>query len=456
MSSRLNTSRAAAWGTALFASALALTACSGAGGGAGDSSADSGTITELTLATVNNPQMVDMEQLKGEFEADHPDIKVNFIQMEENDLRDAVTKDIATQGGQYDILTIGAYEVRLWQQNDWIVNLSQWADDDAEYDIDDLFPPVRTSVSVDDDLYAAPFYGESSFLMYNRDIISEAGITVPERPTWQEVAAMAKQVDTDDHAGICLRGKPGWGEGIASLNTVVNTFGGSWFDMDWNAQVDQEGFRKALTFWSETIRDSGEADPVSYGFTECLNLFTQGKAAFWYDATSAAGSVEDPDLSEVAGNVGYVHAPVVETDESGWLWSWNLAIPKTSQKQEAAWEFIKWATGKDYASLVGNELGWSRVPPGARLSTYDIPEYQEAAGAFADITKETMLSVNPEHPGVNPQPYVGIQFITIPEWQDLGNSASQVFAEVYAGRKSVDDALAEVQELAQKAGDAQK
>src|SRR5699024_2043453 len=117
-------------------------------------------------------------------------------------------------------------------------------------------------------------------------------------------------------------------------------------------------------------------------------------------------------VSDVAGKVGYVHAPVVETDESGWLWSWNLAIPATSQKQDAAWEFIKWATGKQYAGLVGEELGWSRVPPGARLSTYDLPEYQEAASAFADITKETMLSVDPEHPGVEPQPYLGIQFIT--------------------------------------------
>lgn len=433
---------------------VVLAGCSGAGGGG--SQGGSGETVTLNLATVSNPQMKDMEQLKGEFESEHPDIKVNFIQMEENDLRDAVTKDVATQGGQYDIVTIGAYEVPLWQQNGWLADLSQFADDDADYDVDDLFPPVRESVSVDGKLYGAPFYGESSFLMYNKEIFEAAGLTVPANPTWQEIADLAAQVKTDDVAGICLRAKPGWGEGISSLNTVVNTYGGAWFDEDWNATVDQPAFKEALTFWSDTIRASGQADPVSYGFTECLNLFTQGKAAMWYDATSAAGTVEDPEASSVAGKVGYVMSPIVETEASGWLWSWNLAIPETSKKADAAWKFIKWATGKEYAGLVGEELGWTRVPPGSRVSTYDIPEYQEAAAAFADLTKESMLGVDPAQPGVAPQPWVGIQYVTIPEWQDVGNQASQVFAELYAGRMSVDDAIAEAQALAQEAGDAQK
>ncbi|HET8956989.1 MAG TPA: sugar ABC transporter substrate-binding protein [Microcella sp.] len=432
-----------------------LSACSGAGGAGGVAGGD-GEEVALTLATVNNPQMKDMEELKAHFERENPGITVDFIQMEENDLRDAVTKDVATQGGQYDIVTVGAYEVPLWQQNGWLTNLSTYAEADADYDVNDFFEPIRTAVSVDGDLYAVPFYGESSMLMYNKEIIADAGLTVPANPTWQEVADMAAQVNSPEHAGICLRGKPGWGEGAASLTTVVNTFGGAWFDENWNAQVDQPGFREALTFYADTLATAGQADPVSYGFTECLNLFSQGDAAFWYDATSAAGTLESPDLSSVAGNVGYVAAPVVETDASGWLWSWNLAIPSTSEKKDAAWAFIEWATNKDYAELVGTELGWSRVPPGARQSTYDIPEYQEASAAFADITKESILGVNPAQPGVNPQPWVGIQYVTIPEWQDLGNQASQIFADVYAGRETIDSALAQVQELAEEAGAAQR
>ncbi|MBK0418455.1 sugar ABC transporter substrate-binding protein [Leucobacter sp. CSA1] len=441
--------------TALLAGmALVATGCAGAGAGGGGGGDDE-QVT-LTLATVNNPQMKDMEELKGAFEEEHPNISVNFIQMEENDLRNAVTQDVATQGGQYDIVTVGSYEVPIWGQNDWLVDLTDMAADTEGYDVDDILPPVRTALTVDDKLYAVPFYGESSFLMYNKEILDAAGITLSDHPTWQEVADAARAVNSDDVAGICLRGKPGWGEFFAPGTTVVQTFGGNWFDEDWNATVDSPEFTEAIQFYTDLVKEAGQSDPVSTGFTECLNLFTQGNAAIWYDATSAAGSVESPDLSQVAGKVGYTHAPVVETEESGWLWSWNLAIPKTSKKQEAAWEFVSWATSKEYIQLVGEELGWSRVPPGSRESTYEIPEYQEEAGAFAGLTKDIMLAVNPEQPGVDPQPWVGIQYVTIPEFQDLGNQVSQEVAEVFAGRKTVEQALAEGQKLAEAAGEAQK
>lgn len=437
----------------LSASALAVSGCAGAGGGGGGGADGK---TTLTLATVNNPQMKDMEELKGEFEKEHPDISVKFIQMEENDLRDAVTKDVATKGGQYDIVTVGSYEVPIWGQNDWLTDLTDLTAETEGYDVDDILPPVRTALTVDDKLFAVPFYGESSFLMYNKDLLAAAGITLSDHPTWQEVADAARALKTDDVAGICLRGKPGWGELFAPLTTVVQTFGGNWFDEDWNAQVNGEGFTEAVQFYTDLVKDAGQRDPVSTGFTECLNLFTQGKAAIWYDATSAAGSVESPELSQVAGKVGYTHAPVVETEESGWLWSWNLAIPKTSKKQEAAWEFVSWATSKDYIKLVGEELGWSRVPPGSRESTYQLPEYQEEAAAFADLTKDIMMSVNPEQPGVAPQPWVGIQYVTVPEFQDLGNQVSQEIAEVFAGRATVEEALANGQQLAEAVGEAQK
>ncbi|MET0886616.1 MAG: sugar ABC transporter substrate-binding protein [Mycetocola sp.] len=410
----------------------------------------------LTLATVNNPQMKDMEELKGEFEDTHPGITVKFIQMEENDLRDAVTKDVATNGGQYDIVTIGAYEVPQWSANGWLSDLTETTSGDAEYDVEDIFPPILDSLKYDDKLYALPFYGESSFIMYNKDIFDAAGLTMPDHPTWQEIDAFARQLDSDEHDGICLRGKPGWGEMFAPLTTAVQTFGGAWYDENWDAQVNGPKFVEATQFYIDLITAAGESDPVSAGFTECLNNFTQGKSAIWYDATSAAGTVEDPAASSVAGNVGYAHAPVVETDESGWLWSWNLAIPETSEKKDAAETFIKWATSKEYQQLVGTELGWTRVPPGARTSTYSIPEYVEAAASFAPITQNIMESVNPIQPGVNPQPYVSAWFVPIPEFQDLGNTISQDLADVFAGRTDVQSVLDAGQVAAQKAGDAQK
>ncbi|HEY5980413.1 MAG TPA: sugar ABC transporter substrate-binding protein [Microlunatus sp.] len=443
--------RLAAAGLAVSFS-LAVSGCAGFG-----NLGDEPGVTTVTLASVNNPQMQDMAQLLPEFYRSHPDIKINMIFMEENDLRNAATKDVATQGGQYDIMTVGAYEVPIWGQNRWLEDLTDLAADDPDYDVDDFFKPVRDGVSFDGRLYAVPFYGESSFLMYRKDLFEQAGITMPERPTWDQVAEYADKLKdpASDRAGICLRAKPGWGEMFAPLTTVINTFGGQWYDMDWQAQVNSPAYKDAVQFYIDTLAASGEDDPVSFGFTECLNLFSQERAAMWYDATSAAGSVEDPNNSKVAGKVGYVRAPVQQTENSGWLWSWNLGINAESQHKQQAWEFVQWATSKEYAKLVGSQLGWSRTPPGTRKSTYLIPEYIKAGGDFAPLTAKIMNEVDPVKPGVNPQPWVGIQYVTIPEFQDVGNQTSQLLADVIAGRRPLDLALDQGQKIAQRAGDNQ-
>ncbi|MEY2847688.1 MAG: hypothetical protein RI885_353 [Actinomycetota bacterium] len=444
--------RAVTLGAAVAISAIVLSGCSGAGGGGG---ADDDVT--LTLATVNNPQMKDMEELKGTFEEENPGITVNFVQMEEGDLRAAVTADVASGAGQYDIVTVGAYEVPQWGELGWLKDLTADLEGDADYDVDDILEPVRTAISVDGKQYAVPFYGESSILMYNKEIFAAAGVPeLPNEPTWDEVAAAARQINSPETAGICLRGKPGWGDLFAPLTTVVQTFGGTWYDENWDAQVNSQGFKDGVNFYVDLLADAGEADPVSNSFTECLNLLQTGKVAMWYDASVAASILEDPEASDVAGKMGYVHAPTKLTEESGWLWSWNLAVPETTKNADAATTFIKWATSKEYHQLVGEELGWTRVPPGARNSTYEIPEYKEAAASFAPITLEVMNSVNPEQPGVNPQPWVGIQYVTIPEFQDVGNQVAQLVADAIAGRTTVDAALDEGQEIAQEAGDKQK
>jgi len=414
----------------------------------------SGGDVTLTLATVNNGQMKDMESLKSEFEADNPGIKVNFQVMEEGDLRSAVTSDVANKAGQYDIVTIGAYEVPQWGANGWLTDLTSDLADDT-YDVGDILPPVKDALSVDGKQYAVPFYGESSILMYNKEILDSKGVKLSNNPTWNEVAAAAKKVNSAETAGICLRGKPGWGDLFAPLTTVVQTFGGTWYDMNWDAKVNAPEFVQAVTFYKDLLASAGQKDPVSYSFNEWLTALKTGKVAMWYHASVAASMLEADD-SPVKGKMGYSHAPVVKTKEAGWLWSWNLAVPANTQNKDAAVKFIKWATSKEYHNLVGTKLGWSLVPPGARTSTYSIPEYKEAAAAYAPITLEVMSAVNPKQPGVNPQPWVGIQYVAIPEFQDVGNQVAQLVADAIAGRITVKEALDKGQEIAQAAGDAQK
>ena len=446
--------RALTAGAGVVAAALAMAACSSgnvsSGGGGGD-----GKNVTLNLATVNNGQMKDMEKLKGEYEKAHPGTKINFQVMEEGDLRAAVTADVASKAGQYDIVTIGAYETPQWGANGWLVDLTEPLKSDAAYDVDDLLAPVREAISNNGKQYAVPFYGESSILMYNKEILDKAGVTLSANPTWQQVADAAKKANTSSRAGICMRGKPGWGDLFAPLTTVVQTFGGNWYDNSWNATVSTPEWKQAVTFYKTLLDTSGEKDPVSYSFNECLTALKEGKAAMWADASVAASMLEADD-SPVKGKMGYAHMPVDKTKESGWLWSWNLAIPTTTKNKDAAIDFVKWATSKDYHKLVGEKLGWSLVPPGARQSTYDLPEYKKAAAAYAPITLDVMKSVNPKQPGVNPQPWVGIQYVSIPEFQDVGNQCAQLIADYLANRGTVDDALGKCQSIAKKAGDAHK
>ncbi|WP_250029004.1 ABC transporter substrate-binding protein [Paractinoplanes maris] len=429
---------------------LVTTGCSGAGS-TGGSSGDSADNT-ITALMVGNPQMEDIQKLTAENFTKQTGITVKFTILPENELRDKVTQDVANQGGQYDVATVGAYEVPIWAKNGWLHEVSTQAQADSAYDVNDLIKPMVSSLSGEDGkLYAAPFYGESSFLMYNKELFDAKGLKMPEKPTWAQVADFAAKLDDKSKgvSGICLRGLPGWGELFAPLTTVVNTYGGTWFDKDWNAQVNSPEFKAATDFYVNLLKQHGQPGAPQSGFTECLNTFGQGKAAMWYDATSAAGTLEDPNASKVAGKVGYAYAPVNKTEYSGWLWTWAWAMPKTTKKADAAWKFMSWATSKDYEKLVGQQLGWSRVPSGKRTSTYSIPEYKESAKAFADVTLGSIEHADPTNPGVQPRPALGVQFVGIPEFADLGTKVSQEVSAAIAGSNTVDKALADGQKQAE-------
>ena len=432
---------------------LVASGCAGAGGGGGDGDSQS-----INVLMVGNPQMEDIQQLTADSFTKDTGIKVNFTILPENELRDKVTQEVATGAGQYDLATIGAYEAPIWAQNGWLAEFTSYVDKDSAFDKGDLIKPIVDSLTVDGKLMAVPFYGESSFLMYRKDILESKGVTLPERPTWQQVADAAAKVDNAQPGmrGICLRGLPGWGEMFAPLTTVVNTFGGTWFTKDWQAQVNSPQFTEAVQFYVDLVRKHGEAGAAQAGFTECLNAMSQSKVAMWYDATSAAGSLEDPSVSNVAGKIGYAYAPVKETESAGWLWTWAWTMPKTTKHADAAAKFALWASGKDYEKLVGEKLGWARVPSGKRVSTYSLPEYQKVSAAFGDITLKSIEGAKPTDPGVQERPTVGIQYVTIPQFADLGTKVSQEISAVIAGQGTVDKALDDGQKLAEAVAAEQK
>ncbi|THV12530.1 ABC transporter substrate-binding protein [Rhizobium rhizophilum] len=407
---------------------------------------DSASAETLTIATVNNGDMIRMQGLTSEFTSANPDIQVEWVTLEENVLRERVTTDVATKGGQYDIMTIGTYEVPIWAKQGWLLPLDNLG---ADYDVDDLLPAIRSGLTGEDGkLYAAPFYGESSFIMYRKDLMEKAGLTMPDAPTWEFVADAARKMTDRANGinGICLRGKAGWGENTAFLTTMSNSFGARWFDENWQPQFDQPEWKNTLDFYLKLMNDAGPQGASSNGFNENLALFQQGKCGMWIDATVAASFVTNPKDSTVADKVDFALAPDTGLGKrANWLWAWNLAIPAGSQKSASAEKFISWATGKAYAELVASKEGWANVPPGTRTSLYENAEYQKAA-PFAKMTIDSINAADPKNPTVKPVPYVGVQFVAIPEFQGLGTTVGQLFSAALAGQMSADDALAQAQQ----------
>jgi sorbitol/mannitol transport system substrate-binding protein len=392
----------------------------------------------LTIATVNNDDMIIMQKLSQKWEQQTGN-KINWVILEENVLRQKVTTDIATKGGQYDVITIGAYETPIWGKRSWLTSLNDFKD----YDYDDLLAPVKAGLSVDGKLYAVPFYAESSFTMYRRDLFEKTGLTMPEHPTYEEIKQFADKLTDKANGvyGICLRGKPGWGENMAFLGTLVNTYGGRWFDLKWQPQLTSPPWETAINYYIDIMKADGPPGASANGFNENQALFSGGKCAMWIDATSAAGRVSNPKSSEVADKVGFAVAPTaVVPNGSAWAWSWALAIPTSTKKEAAAKDFVRWATSKDYVKLVGETEGWVAAPPGTRKSTYDNPDYQKAA-PFAPIVLNAIMVADPNHSTKDPVPYTGVQFVTIPEFQGIGTTVGQNISAALAGSTTVTDAL---------------
>jgi len=402
--------------------------------------------TTLTIATVNNNDMVVMQRLSDTFEEAHPDIKLNWVVLEENTLRQRLTTDISTSGGQYDVMTIGLFEAPMWGERGW---LSAFDAVPADYDLQDVFQSVRDGLSSGGKLFALPFYAESQMTFYRKDLMEKAGVTMPDQPTWKDIGEIGAKIHDPANGvyGVCLRGKPGWGENVGQITPVANSYGARWFDMDWKAQLNSPQWKEALTTYVDLLKNYGPPGASSNGYNENLALFASGKCGIWVDATVSAGFLADPEQSTVIDKVGYTHPPVGKFEKGNHsLWSWALAVPASSKSQEAAKAFIYWATSKDYIELVAKDTGWATVPPGTRKSTYDNAEYT-AAAPFAKLTLDMINTADMTDATQEKVPYAGISFVGIPEFQSIGTSVGQEFAAAIAGQKSVDDALKASQDL---------
>ncbi|MBB4112784.1 sorbitol/mannitol transport system substrate-binding protein [Rhizobium sp. BK226] len=403
---------------------------------------------EITVATVNNPDMVTMQKLSAEFTKEYPDITVKFVVLPDQVLRQNITQDVAVGGGRYDIVTVGPFEVQAgWVANKWLSPLTPMFDklsdaDKAAYDLDDIIPTIRGAMTVKDQLYGLPFYGESSFTMYRKDLFEKAGIKMPDAPTWDDVKAAACKLNDPSAGlyGIAMKGVPDYGQ-LAPFITFMHSYGAKWFDEKWNPQINSPQFKKAFTAYTDLVKTCGAPGATSIGFNEALTLMSQGKAAIWVDSTVGAGFLADPKSSQVVDKIGYALAPTEGSKNgSAWLYTWALGIVSSSKHPDDAFKFIRWATSKQYIDLVAKTEGPVRIPPGTRRSTYERADYKEAA-PFAEIVLKAIEAADLTKPAKDPVSYTGTAQVHIPEYAAWAAEFGQHFSAVIAGSETVDEAL---------------
>lgn len=405
--------------------------------------------TTLTIATVDNPDMTRMQRLSEAYSAEHPDITLEWVVLDENTLRQRATTDIATGAGRFDVVSIGTYEAPIWAERGWLSPLSEMP---ASYNVDDLLPTIRDALSFEGTLFAAPFYGESSFTMYRKDLFDAAGLQMPDNPDWAFIKDAAAKIDAleGDTHGICLRGKPGWGENTALLTAMANSYGGSWFNVEWEPQLNGEPWVNAVTDYVTLLTEYGPENAAELGYLENLQLFQDGKCGIWIDATVAASALTDPAESQVADQVGFAMAPGADGGKaSNWLWAWALGISAESEHQEAAKDFVSWATSSAYIDLVAKNEGWAKAPPGTRQSLYKNPAYLDAA-PFAQMVLASIQAADPSKPTVGDVPYTGVQYVSIPEFTGMGTAVGVQISKALAGDIEVSEAIENAQWVTSK------
>jgi sorbitol/mannitol transport system substrate-binding protein len=397
----------------------------------------------LVIATVDNPDMKIMQKLSRRYEDGHPGVTLEWSVLDENTLRTRLLSDVALDGGQYDVMTIGSFEATTWAQLEWLSPIAV----PPSYDLDDLLKPVRDQLTTRGALYALPFYGESSATFYRTDLFQKAGLGMPEHPTYAELEAFAKRLHDPAHGvfGVCLRGQPGWGANMAFLTTLVHSSGGRWFDLQWNPTLDTPAWHAAIQLYQRLSRYAPPSAPHN-NYNENLALFAAGQCALWVDATVSAGVLFDPRRSRVHDRTGYAHAPTASTPKgASWLWVWALGVPRSSKSQSEARSFVLWATSKEYTALVAQSEGWLAAPPGVRRSTYEQPAYR-AAAPFAPFVRAAIESANPADNTLEPAPYEG-HYVARVEYPAVGDLVGAEMQRMLLGKATVTQALSRAQRI---------
>ncbi|WP_439617719.1 ABC transporter substrate-binding protein [Shinella sp.] len=387
--------------------------------------------TRLAVLMEGHPTTEGIQALLPEFTA-ATGIEVELEVVPESDITAKMLLEFSSGSGRYDVVQNNIIYIPGFLKAGYIAPLDELAGKfPANYDKADFVPGYLNTNIVDGKLYGLPVYGESTFLMYRKDLFEEYGIAPPK--SFGEVTAAAKTIKEKSNgavAGITMRGA----QGIQNVYVWAGWlwgYGGEFIGADGKSALGTDEAAASLEAFAGVLRDYGPVGVANFGWEENRVLFQQGKAGMTMDATVNGAFNEDASISSVVGKVGYVPVPV-ETDKlkggSSSLAVHSLYISEASQQKEAAWLFASWATAKEQQV---KSFGLAPNSGVTSLAALNSEEFNKRYGAFKDAMLASINAGNPQY------------LPTVEAANEVINNAGIAVSKVLAGTATAKDALAE-------------
>ncbi|MFZ5816423.1 MAG: ABC transporter substrate-binding protein [Bacillota bacterium] len=303
-------------------------------------------------------------------------MKVNMEAIAENQLTQKLTVELTSGAGTVDVFAQRPLqEAKLFAKNGWYADLNTFIKDPkktpADYDINDFFKGPMEVETVGGKLVGIPLVTEQQIIYYRKDLFEQKGVKVPTNMAELEAAAKALHDPDKGIVGIVMRGQGN--PAVTQFSSFLYSFGGE-FIKDGKFAVDSPEAIEAFTFYGNLLGKYGPQGVLNMSWPQAAGIFAQGKAAMWLDANSLYLNVTDPAKSQVGDKVGFAMFPAGKKGSLPYsVTSWGLSIAASSKNQDAAWEFVKWATSKEMTiktQSAGN--------PSARASAWNSPEGTKA------------------------------------------------------------------------------
>lgn len=372
--------------------------------------------TEITFLANQHPWTDGMTPLVAQFTSE-TGIKVNVQPFSEDLYFDKMEQAVRATEGIADVYFLPMDSSGYSQfTGGFIEPLTPYLNDatktSADYNLKDfpkgfldpgMYPPGDASAQ----LYGIPISFETYILFYNKDLVAKyLGGALPT--TFDELTAAAAKITKDGAkdgvVGAVMRGIRSDAIMDTLSGVVFDAYGAKeapppyslWFDGGWDKpRLTDPGVCAGLTNYAKMLA-AGPANKYAIDWNDANTLFSQGKAAFYIDASLFGPSFEDPTASQVAGKVGYAQLPPAAAGGASYTghWLWGLGIPKNAKQKDAAWYFVQWMTNKANTAMIGATTGGA-----PRLSSWSdpaytgkfVPEYIAAVNGAMQTSRTTVV-----------------------------------------------------------------